>query len=66
MLCLSIPTPGFPNFYYILVSNLESYFQEEISVMGKKRMLASAINETICCVWHNQRSQTFSGIMKKG
>ena len=33
MLCLSIPIPGFPNFYYVLCANVGSFLHGDVSVM---------------------------------
>ena len=42
MLCLSIPTPGFPHFYYILGANFRDF-----SVLG-------VITFTITCMYQHQ------------
>ena len=39
MLCLSIPIPGFPHFYYILGANLGSLLHGDVSVMYRDRMV---------------------------
>ena len=36
MLCLSMPTPGFPHFYYILGANLGSLLHGDVSAMLHK------------------------------
>ena len=39
ILCISIPTPCFPHFYYILVANLGSFLHGDVSVIYLKNPL---------------------------
>ena len=39
MLCLSISTPGFPHFYYILGENLGLLWQVDVSMMNSLGLL---------------------------
>ena len=42
MLCLSMPTPGFPHYYYILGANLGSLLHSGVFVMGWSAPMLSA------------------------